>query len=84
MKLSERREELLIWLADGPEIVAIADIWLCEVAPLEAENERLRKAANSLLGMIDCLGGRWSLDNAGPDRKNLAELVNYPDALGGE
>ena len=45
---------------------------------------KLEHAAISLLGLIDCLGGRYSLDDAGPDRKNLAELVNYPDVLGGK
>lgn len=46
---------------------------------LDTEVKQLQEAANSLLGLIDCLGGRRSLDDAGPDRKNLAELVNYPD-----
>ena len=48
---------------------------------LQADNDAIRLAANSLLGLIDCLGGGRDLDDAGPDRKQLAELVNYPQAL---
>ncbi|MCK5548585.1 MAG: hypothetical protein KAI64_06195 [Thermoplasmata archaeon] len=52
-----------------------------ENVSLRAENEAVMMAANSLLGLIDCLGGRMSLDDAGPDRKSLAELVDYPDYM---
>lgn len=52
-----------------------------EKEQLEIDNAALRLAANSLLGLIDCLGGGRDLDDAGPDRKQLAELVNYPQAL---
>lgn len=52
-----------------------------EIDVLKEKNEALKMAANSLLGLIDCLGGRMSLDDAGSDRKNLAELVDYPDYM---
>ena len=56
--------------------------WALEyIAQLEAETEALMMAANSFLGLIDCLGGRGSLDDAGPDGKNLAELCDYPDYM---
>jgi len=42
--MNKRREELLIWLADGPDIEEIADKWLCEVAQLKAGNARLQEA----------------------------------------
>lgn len=51
---------------------------------LEEEKERvgeLKIAVASLLGLIDALGGAGSLDDAGPDRKNLAELIDYPAIL---
>jgi len=51
---------------------------------LEKERERtgeLKIAAASLLGLIDALGGAGSLDDAGPDRKQLAELIDYPAIL---
>lgn len=54
---------------------------IAEYKALYDDYEELLMSANSLLGLIDCLGGRWSLDDAGPDRKNLAELVDYPDYM---
>lgn len=51
---------------------------------LEQEKERvgeLKIAVASLLGLIDALGGAGSLDDAGPDRKKLAELIDYPAIL---
>ena len=55
------------------------DYLLVETQLILKENARLIRASNSLLGLIDCLGGAWSLDDAGPDRKHPAELVNYPE-----
>ena len=51
------------------------------IAKLSAELDEVKLAANSLLGLIDCLGGRMSLDDAGSDRKSLAELVDYPEFM---
>lgn len=48
---------------------------------LTAEDDALLDAANSLLGLIDCLGGGFSLDDAGPDRKTLAKLADYPNHM---
>jgi len=76
MNLDERREELLIWLADGPCIEAIADNWLREVAQLEAKNERLHQAKSSHMLERDRLRSRiWQLIRIGRKLRK---------ALGGE
>lgn len=54
---------------------------LNEYETLKTENEAVLDAANSLLGLIDCLGGGFSIDDAGPDRKTLAKLVDYPNHM---
>ena len=61
--------------------VSLPPAWHDYIAQLEEKNEALMMAANSFLGLIDCLGGRGSLDDAGPDGKNLAELCDYPDYM---
>ncbi len=52
----------------------------CPLCACEEERDALVRASLSLLMLIGALGGEWTLDNAGPDRKQLAELVNYPEA----
>jgi len=76
MNLDERRAELLIWLADGPCIEAIADNWLCEVAQLEAENERLRKIEYAANAAYNCWAGE------GKASPQLMEALRK--ALGGD
>lgn len=80
-KLSEQIQEILDGLHPEGTSYRVISPWLDPSKQLEAELEELKLAANSLLGLIDCLGGRWSLDDAGPDRKQLAELVDYPKFL---
>ena len=41
----------------------------------------LKDHARSLLLLIDALGGRGGLDDAGPDRKLLAEVIGYEEEL---
>lgn len=78
-QLRQRRHDDISMLGHsniGMELIRDAEQLEEENETLKRENKGLMMAANSFLGLIDCLGGRGSLDDAGPDGKNLAELVD--------
>ena len=83
--LDKRDEELerrrLLYLEGLADMAEKQRTQFARANALEAENEQLKDSANSLLGLIDCLGGRSSLDDAGPDRKNLSDLADYPNHM---
>ncbi|KKL81758.1 hypothetical protein LCGC14_1991520 [marine sediment metagenome] len=79
---SEEFTFALIGLSSNTDMLERKTVELeADNAALQRQVEKVRLAANSLLGLIDCLGGGRDLDDAGPDRKQLAELVDYPKGL---